>query len=69
MITKWFERDARVLDIYKSADGWEMKREWGKTPKGNDLNGNWVLRNPDGEFIDFDGFRSDLMERHDFDIS
>lgn len=65
---KWLERDTSVLDGYKSADGWKMKREYGKSPNGNDFNGHWVLRNPAGEFVDFDKYRSDLMERHDLDI-
>jgi len=69
MITKWFERDKSVLDGYKSTDGWVMNREYGMLSNGILLNGNWVLRNPDGVFVDFDKYRSDLMERHGFDIS
>jgi len=41
-----------------------IQREYGKTPNGNDLNGRWVLRKQ-GEFIDFDKYRNDLLERYD----
>ena len=41
-----------------------IQREYGKTPNGNDLNGRWVLRKQ-GEFIDFDKYRYDLLERYD----
>jgi hypothetical protein len=43
--------------------GYTLKREYGKTPNGNDLNGKWVLR-IGGVFVDFDQYRSDLIERN-----
>jgi hypothetical protein len=50
--------------LYESECGWKMARENGDTPNGNPLNGYWVLRNPAGEFIDYDRYRSDLMSRN-----
>lgn len=44
-----------------------MQREYGLTPNGNHLGGKWVLRGPEGQFIDFDKYRSDLMERNGFE--
>ena len=55
-------------DYYLSDDGHVMQREYGKTPGGNPLNGRWVLRAPDGVWIDFDIYGSDLTERHGFSI-
>lgn len=53
---------------YVSEDGrWSMKRENGLTPHGNPLNGKWVLRN-NGQFVDFDRYRSDLAGRNGFEI-
>jgi hypothetical protein len=40
-------------EAYKSTNGWTMARENGLTPNGNELNGKWVLRDP---------------ERHGFEI-
>ena len=51
-------------DKYISKCGHELKREYGKTPNGNDLNGRWVFRNSYGDFIDFDKYRNDLAERN-----
>ena len=53
---------------YLSDDGHTMRREYSKTPGGNLLNGRWVLRAPDGTWIDFDQHRFDLAERHGFSI-
>lgn len=50
--------------VVSQTPGYTLKREYGKTPNGNDLNGRWVLRNPHGVFIDFDQYRNDLIERH-----
>lgn len=54
---------------YASKDGSvTMKRENGMSPNGNSLNGWWVLR-VNGEFVDFDQYRADLVERNDMIIS
>ena len=45
----------------KSQSEYVLKREYGKTPNGNDVNGRWVLR-LDGTFLDFDRYRNDLIE-------
>ena len=51
-------------EIYKSQKGHTMQRENGKTPNGNELNGRWVLRSPDNEFVDFDDYHQDLANRN-----
>lgn len=40
-----------------------MKREYGKSPAGNDYNGNWVARTIDGEYVDHDKYQNDLVPR------
>lgn len=45
-------------------DGRTVRREYGKTPNGNDLNGRWVYRNSDGLLIDFDQYWNDLIPRN-----
>lgn len=52
-------------EVFRSEDGRTMQREMGLTPNGNPLNGRWVLRSADGEFLDFDRYRHDLAERND----
>lgn len=54
---------------YISDNNWTMCREYGKTPNGNLLNGNWVLRDANSNWIDFDKYRNDLAERHDFQLA
>jgi hypothetical protein len=49
---------------YRSEDGYVVRREQGTTPNGNPIANRWVLRSPDGEWLDFDQFRSDLAERN-----
>lgn len=51
--------------FFLASDGRAMKRENGETPNGNPLGGRWVLRSPQGEFIDFDQYLHDLAERND----
>lgn len=52
---------------YESACGLSLQREHGQTPNGNSLSGRWVLRNH-GAFVDFDQYRNDLAERHNFEV-
>lgn len=49
---------------YRSKCGVVLKREYGKTPNGNLMNGRWVLRNPTGDMLGFDKYRHDLAEVH-----
>lgn len=49
---------------FLASDGRAMKRENGETPNGNPLGGRWVLRSPQGDFIDFDQYLHDLAERN-----
>ena len=59
-----------ILDVeewYKSELGHVIKREDFTSPNGNTYNGHWVLRDQAGQFIDHDRYRSDLMERNNFD--
>lgn len=51
---------------YLGDAGYRMQREYGLTPNGNDLGGFWVLRGPRGEWIDYDQYRFDLLQRHGF---
>ncbi len=53
-------------DNYVSDDGFRMQREYGLTPQGNPVAGRWVLRGPDGEWIDHDQYRNDLLPRYGF---
>lgn len=45
-----------------------VKREYGKTPNGNDFNGFWVYRDAQGKYIDHDRYLNDLCERQGFKI-
>lgn len=54
----------RNEDEFHTHDGRKISREYGECPNGNNINGRWVLRSADGEFIDKDGYREDLAERH-----
>lgn len=51
-------------DEYRAKDGATIKREYGETPNGNATNGQWVLRDSYGIWIDYDTYRNDLAERH-----
>lgn len=52
-------------DVFRAPDGRSIQREAGLAPNGNPLNGRWVLRSAEGEFLDFDQYRHDLAERND----
>lgn len=54
---------------YESDCGWKMEREYGKTPNGNLLGGNWVLRDPHGRFVEYNQYRHDLIERFKMKIA
>jgi hypothetical protein len=53
-------------DAYEDDGGFTMRREQGKTPNGNEIGGRWVLRDPQGSWVDVDQYRFDLMERNGF---
>lgn len=64
MLTQLFEHHGGYL----SEDGHTMRREHGLTPNNNELGGQWVLRDPSGQWIDFDKYRYDLADRNGFYI-
>ena len=51
------------MDTQKLKENFEIKREFGTTPNGNNMNGRWVLRE-NGKLLDFDQYRYDLMDRN-----
>ena len=53
-------------DKYSTCTGFSVQRESGLTSNGNPFKDRWVLRNPDGLFVDLDQYRSDLFDRHMF---
>ena len=55
--------------VYSSPCGFAMRRERGLTPNGNPVGGRWVLRNQNGEYVDVDQYRYDLVARHGFCIA
>lgn len=56
-------------EVYRLPNGEELQRETASlTPNGNKMNGRWVLRNKEGDLIDFDQYRNDLAERNNFEI-
>ena len=55
-------------DEYLSDKGHTVKREYGKTPNGNDLGGWWVYRNTKGDFKDFSQYRADLAFRNHLEL-
>lgn len=56
-------------DGYVSDDGYTMRREQGIGPNGNSISGKWVLRNPDGKWINCDMYRDDLASSYGFKIN
>jgi hypothetical protein len=53
---------------YVAPCGSTMEREpEGESPNGNRFAGRWVLRDKDGNYLDHDQYRHDMMERHGFD--
>lgn len=67
-IEKVYFRSVNHGNEYKSEEGCTVKREYGKTPNGNDFNGNWVYRDIKGTLIDFDQYRNDLAERNNIEL-
>lgn len=55
-------------DEFRGEDGTTLKREYGETPRGNPMNGRWVLRGPGGELIDFDRSLNDLVSHYDLNL-
>ena len=56
------------VDSYQFDSGHTMAREYGLSPNGNNLNGKWVLRDREGNFVDFDKYRNDLAERNNLKL-
>ena len=54
-------------DHYHAGSGFSARREQGLTPNGNPIGGRWVLRDPQGKWVDVNQYRSDLFEGHGFD--
>ena len=53
---------------YKSKEGYSMKREYGDSPNGNPIGGNWVLRDPTDMFMGWGQYRLDLAAEFYFEI-
>lgn len=53
---------------YESEEGFVMQREDGFTPNGNPFADRWVLRGPQGKYVDHDQYRTDLADRHDISL-
>lgn len=60
--------EVRDNALYTGPDNQTIGREYGKTPNGNGLNGAWVLRGGNGEWLDFDRYINDLAERNDIKL-
>ncbi len=54
--------------IYVWEDDTSMRREYGLTPEGNEIDGRWVLRDRYGHWIDVDKYRYDIAPRHNKEI-
>ncbi len=55
---------SKQKEVYVLENGCVLKREWdSKTPKGRRMAGRWVLRDKNGEIIDFNESRNDLADR------
>lgn len=50
-------------DMYVFPDNSTLRRESGKTPQGNDMDGQWVYRDANGNFLDYSSYRHDLADR------
>lgn len=50
-------------DMYVFPDNSTLRRESGKTPEGNDMNGQWVYRDANGNFVEYSTYRHDLADR------
>lgn len=61
---------SKTATRYESLSGGKvLEREYGtKTPNGNTLNGQWVLRDDQGAFLDFDQYRFDLADRQNLSV-
>lgn len=53
---------------YNSEDGWVLQREYGFTPHGNPIEGRWVLRDHNGDWVNFGRYRNDLACEHGLDL-
>ena len=49
---------------YTCQGGGQVRREFSKTPAGNDMGGRWAYRSATGDLVDFDQYRTDLFERN-----
>lgn len=61
------KQDKEDEEIYLN-ENFILQRETGKTPNGNSLGGKWVLRNREGNFLDFDQYRYDIADRHNLEL-
>ena len=53
-------------DKYISDSGETIQREFGLSPEGNKLWGEWVYRDSKGNWIDYKQYRYDLFEKYGF---
>lgn len=49
-------------------ENFTLAREFGTIPSGKKLNGQWVLRKINGEYVDFDTYRNDIAEQYDLEL-
>jgi hypothetical protein len=66
---------SNIIDMRKEFDGYvgpqgeTLRREYGLTPAGNPIRGFWVLRNPEGEFVDYNQYINDIIDRYNINLT
>lgn len=53
---------------YEFNNGWTLTREYGKSPNGNNYNGQWVLRDSDNKYVYHDRYRNDIAEMFNINL-
>lgn len=60
---------SKIKENFSFSNGFTMKREKDTlTPNGIKMNLRWVLRNAQGEMVDFGQYRYDIAERNNIDL-
>lgn len=60
--------DDEGKDYYRAKDGSTIQMEFSLEIKTEVYYNKWVLRSENGRLIDFDSFRTDLMERNNYSM-
>lgn len=69
MTEKYYSFEDLSMTVFTNAQNFTMVREYNsESPMGEPFSGHWVLRDWDGQIVDYDLFLDEVIKRNDIEV-